>query len=158
MPKEKEPIRLWPASPAEQIAREELIGPYHPHLAEARILYLFTNQERKSKGKVVVAFTSKLSGAAKYLSSGDTEDIDEGYDFLILISAEVWEQFTESQRRAMVDHELSHCVGEETDDGFKWTITAHDVEEFSAVIERHGLWNREVRHFADQLAEQLKLV
>lgn len=149
----KEPVRIWRATEAEQIASEEIIPRYHPDLADARVMFLFTSKERKSGGKVVWAKTSKLSGANKFLSSGNDEDHEEGYDFLVLISGEIWDSISDAKRRALVDHELSHCVGKETDDGFKWSIRTHDIEEFTDVVKRHGTWNNEVTSFIHGVAQ-----
>lgn len=150
---EKEPDRIWRAVDAEQIATEELIPAYHPDLIDARVLFLMTTKERKSAGKLVWAKTTKLSGANKFLSSGKDEDIDEGYDFMVLISSDVWDRLTTKQRRALIDHELSHCTGTETDDGFKWGYRGHDLEEFRDVVQRNGPWNDEIKDFVETLAQ-----
>ena len=49
-----------------------------------------------------------------------------------------------AQRLALLDHELCHVMGD-TDTGF--TMRDHDIEEFNAVIERHGAWSRDVVEF-----------
>ena len=38
-----------------------------------------------------------------------------------------------------------------------WTIVGHDLEEFAAVVARHGLWRREVEAFCQAAAPQLAL-
>lgn len=68
-----------------------------------------------------------------------------------------WNLLTDSQRRALVDHELCHCgVKDPGADEPEWTLRAHDIEEFKAVIERHGFWKSDVREFSEA-AHQLKL-
>jgi hypothetical protein len=150
-------ISIWPAPEAEAVG-VNVVKRWHPDLADARILYLFTDQDRKSKGRTVWATTKKLAPEAKYLSSGPDQDIGEGHDFLVLISGPIWKKLTSNQQIALIDHELCHAFGKETDQGWKWGIVGHEVEEFRAVIKRHGFWNETVRDFGDVCAEQLRLI
>lgn len=147
------PTELTPATIVEPIA-EELIAECHPHLKEANILYLFTNQKRKRCDKVVLGTAQKLSALQRYLSgaNGATE-----CDFIILFGRREWADLDDAQRRALVDHELCHCVRVKYDDDGDpvWGLRAHDVEEFREVIERHGLWKSDLKEFAPAL--QMKL-
>ena len=53
---------------------------------------------------------------------------------------------TEKQRLALIDHELCHIVRDvDSDSGF--SMRSHDIEEFAAVVERHGAWKADVHHF-----------
>lgn len=125
----------WRRAPeVEEIARQ-LIGKYHTHLAEARILYLFregkwSSQDRTTWGKAV-----KVSDRDRYI---------HGYDFLVIINEEVWHELDEPAREALVDHELSHCGQKENG---TWCVWGHDLEDFAAVVRRHGLWNENVRRY-----------
>ena len=65
-----------------------------------------------------------------------------GYDFVLEIALEVWNEFSINQRRAIIDHLLSRCIGEEQEDGsMKWKIRPPQVQEFPEVVARHGQWN-----------------
>lgn len=55
---------------------------------------------------------------------------------MIWIAKKEFEIFGEDQRAALVDHELCHCGGTYG----QWTMKKHDVDEFMAIIVRHGLW------------------
>jgi hypothetical protein len=45
-------------------------------------------------------------------------------------------------QEALLDHELQHCSAGTDDAGNKvWYIQGHDVEDFHAIIRRHGLWS-----------------
>lgn len=75
------------------------------------------------------------------------------------------------QRAALVDHELCHFTRTKTeepdpkdprnwitvygpaDDPDSWGIREHDVEEFSEIIERHGLWDTGIESFAAVVRE-----
>jgi NADH:ubiquinone oxidoreductase subunit len=61
------------------------------------------------------------------------------FEFLIWIQEEIWDQLSHEQREALIDHELCHCGYNENDVP---TMIPHDFEEFSCVIERHGLWRK----------------
>ena len=136
----------FPRAPElERIARR-YIEQYHPHLANARIIYLFRTTPWTSKGKVVYGRAYKLSGwQAEHLKA----------DFVIIINLEVWRRLSPRQREALVDHELCHCGVEVDADGYPrlrggeyvWKLWGHDLEEFKAVVERHGMWLRDIEEF-----------
>ncbi|SDU42295.1 putative metallopeptidase [Jiangella alkaliphila] len=72
-----------------------------------------------------------------------------------------WELLNEKQRVALVDHELCHfevIEDDEVDGGRRLATRGHDLEEFTAVVERHGLWRPEVEAFAGAaIGAQLEL-
>lgn len=148
-------IEITLAPDVEAIANE-LIGEIHMHLSPARMLYLFTNKKRKRCDRVVLGTAQKLSGMQKFLSSGNSA-VEFGYDFIILVGKVEWAELEDSQRRALVDHELCHCGVKDPDaDEPEWTLKGHDIEEFKAVIERHGFWKHDVKDFAETV-QQMKL-
>lgn len=154
-----------PAPAVERIARE-LIAKEHSHLSDIDITYLFVDPPAKSKGAMVMGSARIVSGLAAYLIArpGLTAEIaDMGVDgtdysiFVIEIAEIVWSHLEEWQRRALVDHELSHCWAGENERGeFKLATRGHDVEEFQGVIARHGMWKPELKDFATTV-EQLTL-
>lgn len=81
--------------------------------------------------------------------------LDE-YDFVILLNAEAWRTFNGEQRTRLLYHELFHAVievdanGDEKRDAAGRLITAtrpHDIQEFSAVVERYG-WDEDLSGLA----------
>lgn len=144
-------LKLTLADEPKHIAMD-LIPEVHPHLRPAKILYVFTTQKRKKCDRVILGTASKLSAMMRWLSSG-MESIADGFDFIIQFDVNEWKDLTDAQHKALVDHELCHCAT--GDKG--WRLRAHDIEEFRAVIERHGLWKSDVQYFA-QAAQQLPLV
>lgn len=140
-----EPTVIEKARSAEAIAAR-YIKPYHPHLIEAKILYLFTSKAMNSRGKTIAAKAYKFGDRERFLSSfidnsEESAGVDAGYDFLMLISRPVWDAVSEPIHRYIVDHELSHFgrkYNEQTEE-WSWTLRAHDVEDFASVIARHGL-------------------
>lgn len=133
----------------EELARR-LIGEHHSHLIEARFAYLEREGEWTSKGDVKLGEARKVTPQMKALVDAD---------FVITINGDAWTKLTPEQREALIDHELSHCSrGEDDKHGNpRWEIDKHDVEEFSAVIRRHGLWKPELVQFGKQVAVQERI-
>lgn len=158
-----EDIIITEALEAKRLA-DDLIPYYHLHLLDARILYLFTTQERKKCDRVRLGSAKKFSALERYLSSRHFDDGQEasvftGADFLIMIDVNQWETLSTTQRLALVDHELGHCARFEkiTDTGVvgRWGLKAHDVEAFFGEIERHGLWKRDLQDTATAMKQHV---
>jgi hypothetical protein len=114
----------------------DLIAKHHPDLSMARIRYICRNKAAKKAGRSVPGNVYKMGGKYEYLV---------GCDFIIEIALQVWNDFNSNQRKAIVDHLLSRCIGEEQEDGtMKWRIRPPEVQEFPEVVERHGQWNNEL--------------
>ena len=137
-----------PAPEVEAIA-SQLIDDYHPDLIGAPITYVFRTPAAMSGGREVWGKARKITGLNAYLAGGP-----EGADaFLVIeIALDVWEQLTPAKRHALVDHELSHCSWDPLEG---CSTVGHDVEEFAAVISRHGLWTTTLDTFVR--AGQLRL-
>jgi predicted metallopeptidase len=130
------PIQFDPAEEVEKIAKR-LIPKYHSHLVNSKIAYLFKNKEMKSKGRLIVATAKKISKEMTTLS---------GYNFLIVVSYPTFRDLNDDQKLAVIDHELEHCfVDEDPKTGDPvYSILPHDVEEFSSIIRRHGLYTTDL--------------
>lgn len=126
------PVQFDPAEEVEKIAKK-LIPKYHSHLATCNIAYLFKNKPMKSRGREVCATAEKVSKKNQALS---------GYHFIITVAYPTWKDLSEDVKRAVVDHELEHCFAEDDEKTGepKYSILPHDVEEFGAIIRRHGLY------------------
>ena len=138
--------KYWPAEAAKEIAESDLIPRFHPHLAEARILYLFVGELPATRGKTKLAKVKKAGALEQYLSDAD---------FVLLLDQGEWERMGNAKRRALIDHELCHCTMDR--DKFnrpRYGLRAHDLEEFTEIVERHGLWQRDVEAFAEVLQQQ----
>jgi hypothetical protein len=79
-------------------------------------------------------------------------------DFLITINMEEWNSMLPPMREALIDHELEHCCrGDDDKQGNPtWYTQGHDVEDFAAVIRRHGLWSDGLRRF-EAAAKQVEM-
>lgn len=149
------------AEEAKRIA-EELIPQYHDELVDARVLYLFTTQKRKKCDRVRLGSAKKFGAMERFLSSKHFTDVrspstSNGADFMILLDHEEWEELKTPQRVALVDHELCHCGRFEkiVKDSLVmyWGLRGHDVEEFSCIIQRHGLWQKDLETMHDTMRQ-----
>lgn len=120
-----------------------VIDKWHDGLAEAKIIYLFKNLDNTekwmSKGKTVMARTYKASEQWRFLA---------GCDILIIVNKKVWDFMQPKQREALIDHELCHIDKDWDKEGNpKYSLVGHDLEEFSAVVQRHGMWMNDIKSF-----------
>lgn len=133
---------------------DELVDANHEDLRKARIALAWcTSWKPDVDGRVVLGKMKKASDLDRELMA---------YDFVVLLSKRFWmhPDTKESQRRALLDHELCHgalthdASGEpmENDRGqLVYRIRKHDLEEFSAIVERHGIWKKDIEQFARAL-------
>ena len=103
---------------------------YHGRLDGARIIYAFVG-ERDGAAPDDVAWTILPSGATALVAPAD---------YLVELLWPAWATWSTAQRRAVLDHELSHAIPIIGADGVRrgWGLRDHDVAEFAAVVERHG--------------------
>lgn len=132
---------------------DELIPQHHDHLdrSDVTIRCVFRDPPVRSRGQVVLGKARKIGGLNAHLALGlDHADLpaDEPADFFVIeVAFEPWQLMTGAQRLALIDHELSHFDVEdpETEEAErKLLMVGHDLEEFTAVVRRHGLWREAV--------------
>lgn len=141
----------WNEAPPEVIEMAQtIIAEHHKDIRRANIAFVM-----KSDEKFKLKPHQKWAVAAKIPSKYDAL-ID--YDFLIWIQEEIWRMLDPDQRRALIDHELCHCGFNDNDEP---AIIPHDFEEFSCVIERHGLWRKSLKAMgmaaSSYIQEELKM-
>ncbi len=132
----------------------ELIDKHHEDLRDARIAFAWNlSWQPDVDGRVQL-------GKMKLASDLDRELAD--FDLVVILSREFWRDpnVTDKQREALLDHELSHGALQraknlepiEDEKGRKcYRIRKHDIEEFSAVVDRHGVYQRDLEAFARAL-------
>lgn len=127
----------WPDELKYQVAEQAqaiaaaLIPAFHQHLVNLKVCYLF---REKISEKLGVAM--RASGKLAHFT---------GFDFVIEFNWSAWLQLSSTQRIALVDHELCHCVLD--DDGYP-AMRKHDVEEFGDIVKRYGLWRPDLAAFS----------
>jgi len=141
------------AQEVEDIARD-LIPKYHGHLLDFKVHleYVFINKTPKRGGAEIWGQCRKVTGFTAYLAD---QQGDEPF-FVIVISEPVWEILPQDKRVALVDHELCHAWAladqdEDNDeaDPVKLSLRPHDLEEFSCIVRRHGLWREDIEDFVE---------
>lgn len=137
---------------------DELIAAHHPHLAQARIAFAYSySWDEDADGRLTLG---------KVKRAGDLDRDLHQYDFVILLNKlMVSHQFTLAQTRALIDHQLCHCEVARNDAGeikvdeadrTVYRIRRHDIEEFSEVVARHGLWMKDLEHMAAIMAQHAR--
>jgi hypothetical protein len=144
--------------PEESMAMFEMLARVreqaHEDLAPAKIALAWcTSWNEDVDGRVTLGKCRRASDLDRELHP---------YDFVILLNYEWWqhEQVTDHQREALLDHELSHAAPkldqhghqvEDEKDRKVWRTRKHDIEEFSGVVQRRGVYKRDLESFAQAL-------
>ena len=136
----------------------------HKHLRHATIGFLWTNVPNTRGGKTILGETEivnpkggKWQRERQLFQQRQWFGI-EPLDFLITFDANWCFHATDLEFMALVEHELYHC-GQKLDEwgtprfsketGLPlFAMRSHDVEEFSGIVRRYGLWKDDLREFA----------
>jgi len=135
---------------------DTLIASHHQHIvdSEADIALIWLLKPSYSSGKLIVGKTKIASDEANALI-GLTSKKSSGYQFVIYLDASAWEKFVPDQREALMDHLLCHAVAELEEQsergnaGWKFKLRKHDIEEFTEVVQRHGLYVKDLQDFVE---------
>jgi len=136
------------AERVEEIAAS-ILPTYHSELATARMQYIFVDKAGQKNGRPILGKAKRVSGAWEFLLEKD---------FIIEVAADCWNDASEPQRAALVDHLLESCTGvedEETGD-MKWSMRTPDVQEFTSILHRHGAWTEALQGMVE-VAQRLNV-
>ncbi len=129
-----------------------LVDKHYPHLQNFLIRLCMVPKSWKRSGRVVLA---------QARASSVRERVLFGIHGWIEIAEEIWEAdppvLSLELQEAILDHELSHFEVKETpvEDVLKLVTVPHDIEDFLAVIQRHGLYRDELIELGIVLQGQL---
>lgn len=156
---------IAPAEPYGLLIHEmivELVRAHHDDLRSAKISVAWHLSRKPDQDGRMSLGTTKLVGNL------ERELMDP--DFIIVLVKEFWDdaEVKDEQRRALLDHQLSRVAllldkeGEPVEDerGRKcYRLVKPDLQEFSSVVERHGMYRAEIERFWQSLkhAEQRNL-
>jgi hypothetical protein len=153
-------VDLWLAGPETRKLMEKAIAEWHPHLAsiDSMIAIIMRDPAAKSGGVVNLGASKKASPMIRTLSP-------EKYIFILEIAAAEWNDLSDSQRIALMDHLLCQCginEGDEEDaeeedadvpkpkkrgrprksveQEVTYYIKKPEVQMFKEEIQRHGVW------------------
>ena len=133
---------------------DSLVKQHHEHLLQAHIGLCWNAAWRADKdGLLVLGKCRKASDFNREFSE---------YDFVILLNEEAWQDLTEAQRLALLDHECCHCEADLDDAGKQkedergrlcWRIRKHSIEEFKEIVTRHGMYKADLADFVKAARE-----
>ena len=130
--KEKPPKVEWERLLIVEKALAELVGQVHPNLERAKIVAI---------GKPGRPAASRCHGIVKLRVPSSAEKAmvkdDLGYvAYVVEVRTAPYETLSAEQKKRRLDHALCHAMGQ--DERGRWVKVGHDVEEFKAVLDRHG--------------------
>lgn len=143
-----------------------LHNPQHFHLQSADMGFLWTNVENVKKGRLIIATAeagNPQGAMGKWARSKAVMQVTEWFrdvpDFIITIYAPWWDQASNINRCALIEHELFHCAQDKDEFGQpkfnkstgrpSFAIRGHDLEEFIGVVKRYGAVSDDVRELVD---------
>lgn len=101
------------------------------YLDVVNIMFVASDKERKSNGKIVFGSCEKVPDKYRFLIDAD---------FIIRIYIHNTAYFTDKQYEILLHHELLHCKIETDKEGeLKTSCNPHDVEDFKSIIDRYGV-------------------
>jgi hypothetical protein len=136
----------------------ELLEAHHQEVLDARFaLAWHTGWKPDDDGRLTLGMCQKASDLSREIHDA------AAYDFVILLNQNFYddELVTDTQRRAVLDHELCHASVKLDGHGdpvidergrIQYRIRKHDLEEFSTIAQRYGCWKRDIETFAQSLA------
>lgn len=113
-----------------------VIAQWHPDLSLCEIGLVFRDKASKSGGVELPGKTKKASPLLRTLTGVN-------YQYVLEIAADFWMEFSDSQRVALIDHLLCHCLVEEEESSgeLKYKIRKPNIQMFSEEVLRHGVWS-----------------
>lgn len=134
----------------------DLVAQHHGELLQANIAVAWNTAWRLDiDGHLTLGAVKRASDLDRELAA---------FDFVVLLNREWWEHpsTTAIQRDALMDHELSHCTVREDPNTREpmrdergrivYRLRRHDLEEFTSIAARYGIWKRDLEAFAEALA------
>lgn len=103
-------------------------------LSEATVVFLSSEHEKKSNGKVILGQCEKVAEKYKW---------GIPCDFTITVFEPNIARFTDEQIRILLFHELLHIGIDFNDDGENYYVKPHDLEDFKLIIDMFGTdWDK----------------
>lgn len=114
---------------------EKVVDEYHfNNVADARFKLVYRNKKKGSRNFITIAEICSTSEMVRFLTSKEVED---GYDYIIIIDKNIWEALDEKDRIRVLRHELRHCdvVVNDKTGTITYGTRKHTVEDFYEDIE-----------------------
>lgn len=142
---------VWKAGDDVMSSVRDLIANHHPHLAMYvdEIAVVFKEKASKVGNVEVVGKTSKAPALLEVLAP------EYPFKFVITLAADSWQELSDKQRIALLDHHLCSCGVEDGKNSTKFFIRPYDVAFFREEMERHGAWRTSGAPPSQNLIEEL---
>lgn len=108
---------------------DEIRREHFPGMVNAKFKLIFSEKKSTSQGMVVVAKTKKATGMEKFLSRREA-DTDEGFDYIITIDNNIWDELEDADRVRILRHELRHCWYDSDSNTSPYKVIGHEVNDF----------------------------
>lgn len=143
----------------------------HPEIYTMLADLVETHHDEIRRAKIALAWNLSwkpdVDGRCTLGKCKKTSDLDRefaAFDFVIILRRDFWwnPQVSDTQRRALLDHELCHAsvtldkFGDPKEDErgrVIYRIRKHDLEEFAEIASRYGCWKRDLEKFAVALRQ-----
>lgn len=137
----------WKAEEPAEIASRYM--KFHADLIGASIAFLFKEKASTNDGCPIIGNVSRAPERLRPLMEvNDSGDL--GYDFIIFIGADAWNDLSLPNKEAWIDYLLEQCYGEEDKSGnLKWKIRKPSMQAFPNILSRHGVtWDQGINHLS----------
>ena len=102
--------------------------------SDVTVVYLSSDREKKSKGRIIFAECEKVPDKWKW---------SVPCDFTITVFEPNVEKLNDDQIRILLLHELMHIGIELDGNEEKYYVVPHDIEDFRLILERYGMeWQK----------------
>jgi len=129
--------QIWKAGDAVLGLVRELIADHHPNLATSLedIAVIFKEKASKNGGVLVLGKAKKAPKLLEILGEAD-------YKFVIELAADEWQNLSDYQRKALLDHCLYTCdvSFDEKSGDVKYGMRSPDFSFYKEEIQRWGVW------------------
>lgn len=106
----------------------------HIRESEAVILFLTSQHKKVNAGKLVYAQCERVPDKYKW---------GIPCDFTVTVFEGAVEKFTCEQKKILLLHELLHVGIDHNENGEKYSVVPHDLEDFKMIIDRFGVdWDK----------------
>ncbi len=110
-------------------------------ISNVSVVFLASEIDKKSGGRLILGQCEKIAEKYKWGIPAD---------FTITVFEPNVDGFTDEQIKILLFHELLHIGIDFTDDGEKYYVRPHDLEDFRLVINRYGTeWDRNDKKAGD---------
>lgn len=110
---------------------DEVLEEHFPELANCYIKVLMDSKKRQSKGRITFASIKKASDMERHLSTDNF--VREGYDYIMMIDGNIWDNITTEDKTRIIRHELRH-IHYDPESKSPYKIQDHDIQDFREEI------------------------